>query len=171
MAAGMGDWVYARLSKVPTDTLIKMWNTYIAGEFGGMNEAMARMYRLTGKPNHLKTAQLFDNIRVFYGDTQHSHGLAKNVDLFRGLHANQHIPQVVGSIETYRATNNPEYYKIADNFWYKMVNDYMYSIEVLQVPVIPTMPNVLSASREPCMKMASLPVDRTKPVLPIICLN
>lgn len=128
VASGMGDWVYARLSKVPTDTLIKMWNTYIAGEFGGMNEAMARLYRITGKPNHLKTAQLFDNIRVFFGDTQHSHGLAKNVDLFRGLHANQHIPQVVGSIETYRATNNPEYYRIADNFWYKMVNDYMYSI-------------------------------------------
>jgi uncharacterized protein len=128
IASGMGDWVYARLSKVPTDTLIRMWNTYIAGEFGGMNEVMARMYRITGKPNHLKTAQLFDNIRVFFGDTQHSHGLAKNVDLFRGLHANQHIPQVVGSIETYRVTNNPEYYKIADNFWYKAVNDYMYSI-------------------------------------------
>jgi DUF1680 family protein len=128
IASGMGDWVYARLSKVPTDTLIKMWNTYIAGEFGGMNEAMARLYRLTGKQEYLKTAQLFDNIRVFFGDTAHTHGLAKNVDLFRGLHANQHIPQIVGSIETYRATNNPEYYKIADNFWYKAVNDYMYSI-------------------------------------------
>jgi DUF1680 family protein len=128
IASGMGDWVYARLSKVPTDTLIKMWNTYIAGEFGGMNEVMARMYRLTNKQNHLKTAQLFDNIRVFYGDTKHSHGLAKNVDLFRGLHANQHIPQIVGSMEMYRVSHNPEYYKIADNFWYKMVNDYMYSI-------------------------------------------
>lgn len=128
IASGMGDWVYARLSKLPTDTLIKMWNTYIAGEFGGMNEVMARMYRITGKPEHLKTAQLFDNIRVFYGDTAHSHGLAKNVDLFRGLHANQHIPQIVGSIEMYRVSHNPEYYKIADNFWYKIVNEYMYSI-------------------------------------------
>ncbi|WP_170117418.1 beta-L-arabinofuranosidase domain-containing protein [Chitinophaga ginsengisoli] len=128
IADGMGDWVYARLSKLPTDTLIKMWNTYIAGEFGGMNEAMARLYRLTGKQNHLRTAQLFDNIRVFFGDTAHSHGLAKNVDLFRGLHANQHIPQIIGSIEMYRVSNNPEYYKVADNFWYKIVNDYMYSI-------------------------------------------
>jgi len=128
VASGMGDWVYTRLSQVPTDTLIKMWNTYIAGEFGGMNEVMARMYRITGKSNHLKTAQLFDNIRVFFGDTANTHGLAKNVDLFRGLHANQHIPQVVGSIETYRVTSNPDYYKVADNFWYKMVNDYMYSI-------------------------------------------
>ena len=128
IASGMGDWVYARLSKLPTDTLIRMWNTYIAGEFGGMNEAMARLYSITHKADHLKTAQLFDNIRVFFGDTAHSHGLAKNVDIFRGLHANQHIPQVVGSIETYRVSNHPEYYKIADNFWYKIVNDYMYSI-------------------------------------------
>ncbi|MBS1604137.1 MAG: glycoside hydrolase family 127 protein [Bacteroidetes bacterium] len=128
IATGMGDWVYARLSKVPTDTLIRMWNTYIAGEYGGMNEVMARLYRLTGKPDYLRTAQLFDNIRVFFGDTAHSSGLAKNVDNFRGLHANQHIPQIIGSMEEYRDSHDPEYYKIADNFWYKAVNDYMYSI-------------------------------------------
>ncbi|WP_431216943.1 beta-L-arabinofuranosidase domain-containing protein [Puia sp. P3] len=128
IAMGMGDWVYARLSKVPTDTLIKMWNTYIAGEYGGMNEVMARLYRLTGKQDYLKTARLFDNIRVFFGDTAHSNGLAKNVDIFRGLHANQHIPQIIGSMEEYRDSHDPEYYKIADNFWYKVVNNYMYSI-------------------------------------------
>ncbi|WP_207531719.1 beta-L-arabinofuranosidase domain-containing protein [Desertivirga arenae] len=128
IANGMGNWVNARLSNVPTDTLIKMWNTYIAGEFGGMNESMAHLYRITGEQKYLKTAQLFDNIKVFFGDTAHSHGLAKNVDIFRGLHANQHIPQIVGSIETYQASKNPEYYKIAENFWYKAVNEYMYSI-------------------------------------------
>jgi len=128
VASGMSDWVYARLSQVPRDTLIKMWNTYIAGEFGGMNEAMARLYHITGQEKYLKTAQLFDNIKMFFGDAQHSHGLAKNVDTFRGLHANQHIPQVVGSIEMYRVAHDPEYYKVADNFWYKAVNDYMYSI-------------------------------------------
>jgi len=128
IATNMSDWVYARLSQLPQETLIKMWNTYIAGEFGGMNESMARLYKITGSPKYLKTAQLFDNVKVFFGDTAHSYGLAKNVDVFRGLHANQHIPQIVGSIETYRVSNKPEYYKIADNFWYKMVNDYMYSI-------------------------------------------
>jgi uncharacterized protein len=128
IATNMSDWVYARLSQLPQETLIKMWNTYIAGEFGGMNESMARMYSITGEQRYLKTAQLFDNIKVFFGDTAHSNGLAKNVDVFRGLHANQHIPQVVGSIEMYRVGNNPEYYKVADNFWHKMMDDYMYSI-------------------------------------------
>ncbi len=125
---GMGDWVYARLSEVPVDTLISMWNTYIAGEFGGMNEAMARLYRLTNEPRYLEGAQLFDNIRVFFGDAEHSNGLAKNVDLFRGLHANQHIPQIVGALEIYRDSDTPEYYHIADNFWDMATNDYMYSI-------------------------------------------
>lgn len=128
IATNMSDWVHARLSQLPKDTLIKIWNTYIAGEYGGMNETMARMYQLTGEKNYLKTAEMFDNVRVFFGDTQHSHGLAKNVDLFRGLHANQHIPQIVGSLEMYKASNDPAYYKVADNFWYKIVNDYMYSI-------------------------------------------
>ncbi|MGN7514554.1 MAG: beta-L-arabinofuranosidase domain-containing protein [Allomuricauda sp.] len=128
IAKGMGDWVYARLSQLPTDTLIGMWNTYIAGEFGGMNEAMARLDRITDEPRYLKVAQLFDNIKMFFGDAEHSHGLAKNVDTFRGLHANQHIPQVMGALEIYRDSELPEYYQVADNFWYKAKNDYMYSI-------------------------------------------
>ncbi len=128
IAQGMGNWVYTRLNNIPTETLINMWNTYIAGEFGGMNEVMARLYRITGEQNYLKTARLFDNIDMFYGNAAHTHGLAKNVDTFRGLHANQHIPQIVGSMELYRVTNDPQYYKVADNFWYKVASDYMYSI-------------------------------------------
>lgn len=125
---GMGDWVHARLSQLPQDTLLSMWNRYIAGEFGGMNEAMARLYRLTGEPRYLETAQLFDNIRVFYGNAEHAHGLAKNVDMFRGLHANQHIPQIMGALEIYHASDAPQYYRIAENFWNKATGDYMYSI-------------------------------------------
>jgi DUF1680 family protein len=125
---GMGDWVYARLSQVPKETLISMWNRYIAGEFGGMNEALARLSRITGEPRYMQAAQLFDNIRLFYGDADHSHGLARNVDMFRGLHANQHIPQIIGAIEIYRDTETPDYYHIADNFWEMVTHDYMYSI-------------------------------------------
>ena len=125
---GMGNWVYARLVKLPKETLISMWNRYIAGEYGGMNEAMARLYRITNEPRYLELAKLFDNIKVFFGDAGHSHGLAKNVDLFRGLHANQHIPQIIGALETFRVSDSPEYYHIADNFWNIATNDYMYSI-------------------------------------------
>ena len=128
IARGMGDWVHARIRQVPTETLIKMWNTYIAGEFGGMNEVLARLNRITKDQKYLETAILFDNIKVFYGDATHSHGLAKNVDTFRGLHANQHIPQILGALEMYRDSGTSDYFRIADNFWNKVTNDYMYSI-------------------------------------------
>jgi uncharacterized protein len=127
-AKGMGDWVHARLSKLPKETLISMWSKYIAGEFGGMNEVMARLYRITNEYKYLEVAQSFDNIKLFYGDAAHSGGLAKNVDNFRGLHANQHIPQIIGALEMYRDLETPAYYHVADNFWNKATNDYMYSI-------------------------------------------
>jgi DUF1680 family protein len=38
-----------------------MWNRYIAGEYGGMNEVMARLIRLTGDRRFFETAKLFDN--------------------------------------------------------------------------------------------------------------
>jgi DUF1680 family protein len=105
-----------------------MWNRYIAGEFGGMNEVMARMYRITGKQKYLDCARLFDNIDFFFGNAEHDHGLAKNVDTLRGKHANQHIPQITGALETYKGTKDIQYYKVAENFWDISRNCYMYCI-------------------------------------------
>ena len=63
-----------------------MWSTYIAGEYGGMNEVMARLSRLTKDQRFLECAKLFDNINFFYGNADHAHGLAKNVDTLRDKH-------------------------------------------------------------------------------------
>ncbi len=128
IAEGMGRWVYARLKLVPPETRISMWNRYIAGEYGGMNEVLARMYRLTGDKTFMDCARLFDNVNFFYGDAQHSGGLAKNVDTLRGRHANQHIPQITGALEEYRDTQERDYYLIADNFWDICTRSYMYNI-------------------------------------------
>lgn len=142
---GMADWVHARLSRLPSGTLIGMWDTYIAGEFGGMNEAMARLSGLTGDSKYLAVARLFDNITVFYGDANRSHGLAKNVDTFRGLHANQHIPQILGALELYRETAASDYFFVADNFWHKATTDYMYSIGGVAGAQNPTNPECFTA--------------------------
>jgi len=128
IARSMGAWVYARLKLVPAETRISMWSRYIAGEYGGMNEVMARLYRLTRDMQFRECAKLFDNVTVFFGNADHDHGLAKNVDTIRGKHANQHIPQITGALETFRDTGELPYYLIADNFWDIATNDYMYSI-------------------------------------------
>jgi uncharacterized protein len=128
IAKGMGAWAYARLKAVPPDTRIAMWNRYIAGEYGGMNEVMARLFRLTGDRRFIDGAKLFDNTTVFFGNAAHEHGLAKNVDTIRGKHANQHIPQITGALETFRNTRELPYYQIASNFWQIVNDNYMYSI-------------------------------------------
>ena len=128
IAQGMGLWVQQRLQAVPAATRINMWNRYIAGEYGGMNEVMARLSRVTGDKRFLECARLFDNITLFYGDADRTHGLACNVDTLRGKHANQHIPQITGALETYRNTRERPYYQIADNFWHICTEGYAYSI-------------------------------------------
>src|SRR5690606_11373200 len=128
VAKGMGDWVHARLSALAPETRTGMWNTYIAGEYGGMNEVMARLFRLTGERRFLETAKLFDNTTLFFGNDARAHGLAMNVDTIRGKHANQHIPQITGAPETFRNTQEMPYYRIASNFWDIVNRGYMYSI-------------------------------------------
>ena len=68
IADKLGDWVYNRLSRLPHKTLMKMWSLYIAGKFGGMNEAMSRLYGITGKENHFKYAEsiYFQNDKNVY---------------------------------------------------------------------------------------------------------
>ncbi len=128
VARAMGRWAHARLMAVPPDTRASMWGRYIAGEYGGMNEVMARLFRLTGDKSFLETAKLFDNTAFFYGNAAREGGLAKNVDTIRGRHANQHIPQITGALETFRGTKEMPYYRIATNFWEIVNASYMYSI-------------------------------------------
>jgi len=128
IARGMGAWVYTRLGALPAETRTSMWSRYIAGEYGGSNEVMARLFRITGDRRFLECARLFDNTTVFFGNATHDHGLARNVDTIRGKHANQHIPQITGALETFRNTRELPYFLIARNFWDMVVNRYMYSI-------------------------------------------
>jgi len=128
IAKGMGLWVYKRLSALPEDSRNIMWDSYIAGEYGGMNETLARLHRLTGDARFLDCARMFDNTAFFFGDETHEGGLAAHVDTLGGRHANQHIPQITGALETYRETHNPSYYHIATTFWDICADGYMYSI-------------------------------------------
>jgi DUF1680 family protein len=128
IARGMGAWAYARLKALPPATRSNMWGRYIAGEYGGMNEVMARLFRLTGDKQFLDGAKMFDNTNFFFGNAAQDHGLAKNVDTIRGRHANQHIPQITGALETFRNTRELPYYLIASNFWDIVNRSYMYSV-------------------------------------------
>ena len=117
----MGDWVYDRLSRLPKETLDKMWAMYIAGEFGGMLGTMVKVYELTGKENHLKAAKLFENEKLFYP-------MEEECDTLEDMHANQHIPQIIGAMDLYRATGDEIYWEIGKNFWNIVTGGHTYCI-------------------------------------------
>ncbi len=121
IADKLGDWVYRRLSGLPHDQLTKMWGSYIAGEFGGINESLAELYHYTKKAEHIKAAKLFDNDHLFFPMRQH-------VDALGGLHANQHIPQVIGALRIFQETGEKKYYEIAAFFWQSVVGAHIYTI-------------------------------------------
>lgn len=119
IAEKIGDWVYCQLKSVPESRLQEMWNLYIAGEYGGMNEVLAELYHITGEKQYLDTARKFDKKRLL-------EPCSENRDKISGLHANQHIPQVIGYLRIFDMTLKPSYYLAAKNFWDMVVGHHMY---------------------------------------------
>ncbi len=120
-ARAIGDWVYERLSRLSHEKRVKMWSIYIAGEYGGMNESMAELYRRTGKEEYLTAARYFDNDRLFYP-------LEQGVDALDGMHGNQHIPQMVGAMKLYEAAGEERYRQMAELFWRIVTQSHTYAI-------------------------------------------
>lgn len=121
IAKDLGLWVYNRLSACTKEQRERMWSMYIAGEYGGMNESLARLYELTEDARYLTASQMFDNKDFF-------DGLSSNEDTIENRHANQHIPQIVGAVHEYAATGDVYYYDIAKHFWEMATARYAYSI-------------------------------------------
>ncbi|WEV75937.1 beta-L-arabinofuranosidase domain-containing protein [Bifidobacterium sp. ESL0800] len=120
VASKVGDWVYDRLSRLPHEQLQNMWSMYIAGEFGGMNESMAKLYGVTGKKEHLEAARMFDNDRLMVPMREH-------IDALGGMHGNQHIPQVIGSVELYKQTGMSYYLDQAEFFFDSVLAHHAYA--------------------------------------------
>ncbi|WP_329214189.1 glycoside hydrolase family 127 protein [Streptomyces sp. NBC_01485] len=121
LASGMCDWMYSRLSKLPEATLQRMWGIFSSGEFGGIVEAVCDLHALSGKPEHLALARLFDLDKLI-------DACAANTDTLDGLHANQHIPIFTGLVRLYDATGETRYLTAAKNFWGMVVPHRMYGI-------------------------------------------
>jgi DUF1680 family protein len=120
IATKIGHWVYNRLSRLDPVHRKKMWAMYIAGEIGGINESLAKLGEITGEAELVQAAQYFDNDKLFFPLQQH-------VDALGSMHANQHIPQVIGAITLYGATKEERYYQIANFFWQSVTGHHIYS--------------------------------------------
>ena len=139
IAKDMGLWVWNRMhyrTYVKTDgsqqerrarpgNRYEMWDMYIAGEVGGMQESLSRLAEMvddkTDSAKLMEAAQCFDAPKFY-------EPLAHNIDDIRTRHANQHIPMIVGALSSYRNNHKPYYYHIAENFWQLVEGRYMYAM-------------------------------------------
>ena len=75
-----------------------------------MNEVLANLYAVTGNPDHLRMAKVFDHQFLF-------DPLANAEDRLDGLHANTQIPKAIGAAREYEVSGDEKYLSIARFFW------------------------------------------------------
>lgn len=126
----LGDWTYNRINAYTDGEKAILLNI----EYGGMNDCLYELYKLTGKAEYAKAAHMFDEVTLF-------EEMNKKNDVLPNKHANTTIPKFVGAINRYRAylemgdkllTDSPDehdiefYLTAAENFWEMVVNDHSY---------------------------------------------
>lgn len=129
VAESFGEYLYNRCTNLPDVTVM------LRTEYGGMNEALYELYRITGNDHIKEAAECFDEVSLFQQ-------LAKGQDVLSGKHANTTIPKFTGAVKRYSVLkHNEEYYDrltqeekdglemyltAAKNFWDITVNDHTY---------------------------------------------
>ncbi len=113
----LAGWIAFRFSRLSYEQRQLMLDT----EYGGMNELLANLYAVTGKPQHLDLARAFNHDLVL-------EPLARGEDKLDRLHANTQIPKVIGAAREYEVTGEAHFRKMATFFWERVALFRSYAI-------------------------------------------
>lgn len=113
----LGEWVYARASAWSAETQL----TVLSVEYGGMNDCLYDLYKITGDEHHLMAAHQFDELSLFTP-------VREGNDILKGKHANTTIPKFLGALNRYLALGESErwYLEAAESFWEMVVRHHSY---------------------------------------------
>jgi uncharacterized protein len=117
VAAGLADWVCWRTGRLSYARMQQI----LTVEYGGIAEALANLYRLTGQDKYLVAAQRFDDAAVLGP-------LAAGQDRLSGLHANTTVPKIIAAVRMWEETGQRRYRDIAENFWRIVTRHHSYII-------------------------------------------
>jgi uncharacterized protein len=117
VAVKLGDWVDRRTARLPYAQMQMVLQT----EFGGMPEALANLYTITGHERYLAAAQRFYHAQVL-------DPLADGIDRLAGLQANVTTPKIIACVRMWEETGNARYRDIAQNFWDLVTAHHVYVI-------------------------------------------
>jgi DUF1680 family protein len=117
VAIKLGDWVDWRTSRL---SYLHM-QAVLEYEYGGLPEALANLYTITGSERYLAAAQRFYHAQVF-------DPLADGVDALSGLQANVTTPKIIACVRMWEETGSSTYRDIAQNFWDIVTAHHVYVI-------------------------------------------
>jgi len=117
VASRLGDWVSARTSKWDDE----IHSLVLSVEYGGMNDCLYDLYRITRSERHLEAAHMFDELTLFTP-------VHEGRDNLRGKHANTTIPKFLGALNRYNVLGESErfYLEACEKFWEMVVFHHSY---------------------------------------------
>ncbi|NGZ73782.1 beta-L-arabinofuranosidase domain-containing protein [Saccharibacillus alkalitolerans] len=117
LASRLGDWIAARTAAWTPDVQAAV----LSVEYGGMNDCLYDLYKLTRSTDHLDAAHRFDELSLF-GPVREGR------DILTGKHANTTIPKFLGALNRYRTLGESErfYLEAAESFWSMVVEHHSY---------------------------------------------
>lgn len=107
---GFADWAVNVTGGMSEEKFSKM----LTCEYGGMNEAMAELYVITGDRKYFNLAVRFSQSAVI-------DPLSEGRDELQGKHANTQIPKILGAAAIYDIDKSKENYRRAAEFFYNTV--------------------------------------------------
>jgi hypothetical protein len=117
VAEGMGQWAHEYFWGISADQRQRMLKT----EYGGMNEVLVNLAAITGKDRYIDAAHFFEQPGFL-------DPLAERRDELQGLHANTHIPKIIGAARMYEVTGDRRYQRIAEYFLEEVLTARSYAI-------------------------------------------
>jgi DUF1680 family protein len=117
IASKLGDWVYHRTDKWTPEIHAKV----LSVEYGGMNDCMYELYKITGKEEHRIAAHKFDEVTLFQP-------IHDGKDILNNRHANTTIPKFLGALNRYFVYGESErfYFDAAKSFWDIVTTNHSY---------------------------------------------
>lgn len=117
IAVAAADWTATIVNGLTEEQRLRMLNC----EHGGMNEALANIYAITGDKKYLLLSQKFHDEFVLGK-------LAQRIDPMPGKHSNTNVPKAIGCARRFEISGDERDKTIATFFWETMVNHHSYVI-------------------------------------------
>ena len=117
MAVRLAGWVAKRVNAWS----VEQKRIVLSTEYGGMNDVLYELYKVTGDDAHWKAAHQFDETELF------EQVLAGGENALAGKHANTTIPKFLGALCRYEAdTSETIYLDYAKAFWEMVIGRHTY---------------------------------------------